>query len=184
MSPALKYTEAELVELLKHKSEEAFGALYDNYSAALFGIVKRIIGDEDAAQDVLQDGFVKIWKNIERYDSDKGTLFTWMLNIVRNKAIDATRSKHYKHQIRLDDSIVDKGDDRQVTQNEEHIGIKEAVRSLKPEHKEVLEVIYFGGYTQEEASKKLDMPLGTLKTRARAAIKNLRELLKDKVSEQ
>ena len=79
-----KHTEEELVVLLQSGSETAFNILYDRYSPALYGIVVKIVKEEEVAQDVLQDGFVKIWKNFSNYDKSKGTLFTWLLNIVRN----------------------------------------------------------------------------------------------------
>lgn len=178
----IKFSEEELIALLKSKSEEGFHFLYDNYSGALYSIVLKVVKDEDAAQDVLQDAFLKIWKNIVQYDKLKGTLFTWMLNIVRNTAIDYTRSKHIKYNIRNDDSNVSFENNESVTNNFDHIGVKEAIVGLKPEFQEVIEILYFKGYTQEEASEELKLPLGTLKTRARSAIIKLRELLKDTVT--
>ncbi len=168
--------------MLKSKSEEAFNALYDNYSPELYGIILQIVNSEAAAQDVLQDSFIKIWKNFGNYNSSKGTLFTW-LNVSRNTAIDYNRSKHVKNKIRFDDEFVSIDIKQSVSNSFDHIGVKEAILNLKPEYKEVLDVIYVKGYTQEEASKELNLPLGTLKTRARTALKNLRKLLKDKVSE-
>ncbi len=179
-----KYTEPELIDLLKDKSEVAFNALYDNYSPALYGIVMKIVNSEEAAQDVLQDSFVKIWKHFSNFDRTKGTLFTWLLNVARNTAIDYNRSKHVKYQIRTTDSIVSIIENQSTSKSFDHIGVKEAMVYLKPEYKEVIEILFFGGYTQEEASKELNLPLGTLKTRARTAIRDLRLLLKDKVSEQ
>ena len=182
MSSKIKYTEEQLIELLKGKSEEAFNALYDNYSSALFGIIIKIVNSQEAAQDVLQESFIKIWKSISNYERSKGTLFTWLLNIARNTAIDYNRSKHVKYKIRMDDEIVSISKNRSESNNFDHIGIKEAIVTLEPEYKEVLDIIYFQGYTQVEASEELNLPLGTLKTRARTAIKLLRGLLKDKVS--
>ena len=89
----LKYTEEELLNLLKNKDGNAFSYLYDNYSAALYGVILRILKqDEGAAEDILQDAFMKIWSKMAMYDASKGTLFTWMLNIARNSAIDALRT--------------------------------------------------------------------------------------------
>lgn len=184
MSTQIKYTEEQFINLLKAKSEEAFNILYDNYSPALYGIVLKIVNSEEAAQDVLQDSFVKIWKNFTNYDRSKATLFTWLLNIARNTAIDYNRSKHVKYQIRMDDELVGIRQKQSEATSFDHIGVEKAVLNLKPEHQEILDVLYFKGYTQDEASKELNLPLGTLKTRARAAIHNLRAFLKDKVSEQ
>ena len=169
--------------MLQEKSEGAFSILYDQYSSALYSITVKIVRSEEVAQDVLQDAFVKIWKKFEGYDRSKGTLFTWMLNITRNTAIDYTRSKHAKHSIRESDSNVSIMEEEGVSQSFDHIGVKEAVVNLKPEYKQVIDILYFQGYTQEEASQELNLPLGTLKTRARTALINLRNLLKDKVEQ-
>ena len=91
--PEKKYSEEELVNLLKQNNKAAFSYLYDHYSGALFGIILKIVNqDEETSEDVLQDVFIKIWKKIATYDSTKGTLFTWMLNIARNTAIDKVRT--------------------------------------------------------------------------------------------
>ncbi|HEY0031415.1 MAG TPA: sigma-70 family RNA polymerase sigma factor, partial [Bacteroidia bacterium] len=92
----LKYTEDELIALLKNKDLVAYNALYDNYSAALYGIITRIVPAEEIAEDLLQEVFIKIWKSIDSYDPKKGRLFTWMLNISRNASIDYARSKQSK----------------------------------------------------------------------------------------
>ncbi|HMT28746.1 MAG TPA: sigma-70 family RNA polymerase sigma factor [Bacteroidia bacterium] len=178
-----KHTETELVELLKTGSETAFSILYDRYSPALYGVVVKIVKEEDVAQDVLQDGFVKIWKNFSNYDHSKGTLFTWLLNIVRNTAIDYLRSSHAKNQIRIDDPNVSISEPESVNSSYDHIGLKETIQKMKPEHKLVLETIYFRGYTQSEASEELKLPIGTLKTRVRSALITLREIFKEKSGE-
>jgi RNA polymerase sigma-70 factor (ECF subfamily) len=170
-----------MVSLLKQRDEAAFAVLYDNYSAAIFGVISRIITDEESARDLLQEVFVKIWKSSASYDASKGRLFTWMLNIARNTAIDATRSKQFKKnaQIRsIEDSVNTVNRQTRVITPTDHIGIKEVLTSLKEENRIIIEMLYFDGYTQEEVSKELNMPLGTVKTRSRAAIQQLRELLK------
>ncbi len=175
-----KYSESELVNLVQSGNRDAFNALYDNYSPALFGIISRIVSSEDTAQDVLQDTFVKIWKNIERYDNSKGTIFTWMLNIARNGAIDSTRSKHERNKIRDTDLIVSIPEEQGSEMNVDSMGIREVLVTLKPEYQLIINYLYIKGYTQEEAAGELNIPLGTVKTRARTAILRLRELLKEK----
>jgi len=169
--PEKNYTEEELVRLLQEKSKPAFSYLYDNYSGALYGIVLRILNnDEETSQDILQESFVKIWKNIETYDRSKGTLFTWMLNITRNTAIDILRTLK-RHTIQsIDDNVYNIDRQHSHKTNEDNIGVKEMVNKLKPEYKIIIDLAYFGGYTQEEISEELKMPLGTVKTRARAAL--------------
>lgn len=172
------YTEEELVFLLKKKDMVAYNALYDNYSGSLYGIISRIIPADEIAEDILQEVFVKIWKSIETYDKTKGRLYTWMLNIARNSAIDYSRSKQSKLENKIQDI------DNSVYQlssssiNTDIIGIKEQVTKLKDDHRLLIDLIYFKGFTQEETAKELNIPLGTVKTRVRAAIMHLRQTLK------
>ena len=185
MSPQLKYTEEELVSLLKSKSEKAFSVIYDSYSAALFGVINRIITDEEQAADILQETFVKVWKRAEQYDPSKGRLFTWLLNIARNSAIDVTRSKQYKAEKKnqsLQNSVKNINRSHSTGPGTDHIGLKEVVAKLNPEQKQMIDLLFYGGFTQEEVAKELNMPLGTVKTRSRSAISKLRELLKEKIS--
>jgi len=121
---------------------------------------------------------VKIWKNGKSYDSSKGTLFTWMLNITRNTAIDKIRSKGYrkngKNQI-LDHSVYNT-ESKNYGINPEVVGLKELLNNLDDKYKEVVDLIYFNGYTQKEVSEHLELPLGTVKSRIRIALRELREL--------
>ena len=98
MAGEIKYVEADLVLLLKQRSQEAFHYLYDNYSGALHTIVITVVKDTTYAADILQEVFIKIWKQIEQYDESKGRLFTWMANIARNASIDMLRSKGYRNE--------------------------------------------------------------------------------------
>jgi RNA polymerase sigma-70 factor (ECF subfamily) len=175
------YTEEELIRSLRERDETSFSYVYDNYSGALYGIISRIVPEEEAAQDILQESFVKIWNNFASYDSSKGRLFTWMVNVARNMAIDHTRSKSYKSDLKnqsLNNSVGKINRQQSSSQNTDLIGLKSFVEKLKPEHKEIIDLLYFGGYTQDEVSKEMNMPLGTVKTRTRAALQQLRELLK------
>jgi len=109
LSTKSTYEEYELVASLRKKDEEAFGYLYEHYSGALYGVIKQIIGELELSNDVLQETFVNIWRRIESYDENKGRLFTWMLNIARNAAIDKTRSKGFQQsqrQMPLDGDVI------------------------------------------------------------------------------
>jgi RNA polymerase sigma factor (sigma-70 family) len=173
----LPYSEAELVEKLKAGDTEAFSLLYDNYSSALYGIINSIVKDDEVAQDILQDVFVKIWKSVAGYKREKGTLFTWMLNIARNTSIDNLRSKNKKYEIRtIENDVYTVDKNHNTTLNTDTLGVKQAVAKLKLEHKEMIDLVYFGGYTQDEIAKEMNMPLGTVKTRVRAALIELRKL--------
>lgn len=172
--------ESSLVEGVKNRNQQVFERLYDNYSGALLGVILRIINEQAQAEDILQEVFIKIWNNIGSYDASKSRLFTWMMNIARNAAIDATRSKQFKtgeQNRRLEDSVNKVNRAQKVTQDTDHIGLKELVAKLKPENRQVIDLMYFGGYTQDEIAKEFAIPLGTVKTRARAGIQQLRELM-------
>lgn len=174
-------TEKELVGLLKNKDKKGFELLYDNYSRVLYGIVLKIVHSESLAEDVLQDAFVKIWKNIDAYDVSKGTLFTWLLNVCRNTAIDRLRSQSYKHTNKIQslDNHVSMMDGQSQTQSAvDHIGLDKVVDTLKPEQKIIIDYIYFKGFTQAEVAEELNIPLGTVKTRVKSAINHLREFFK------
>lgn len=176
MATTPAHKDEAFIAQLKARSEPAFGQLYDNYSGALFGVLVRMLNNEELAQDALQEGFVKIWKNIDSFDAARGNLFTWMLNIVRNHAIDLLRSKNLKQKIqKLDDSVRSINKSASATIEVDHVLIKELVDQLKPEHRQLIEMAYYQGYTQEELAEELNMPLGTVKTRARAALLQLRK---------
>ena len=176
-----KFSEEELIELLRNGEQSSFTYLYDNYSAAIYGVIVRMVEDEEASADVLQESFVKIWKNFSMYDASKGRLFTWMINIARNMAIDKLRSKHFKQDSKNLDieqsvSLINNG--RSTTFKPEHIGLKQLVQKMKPEFSEILDLVYFNGYTQAETAEELGIPLGTVKTRMRNAIIELRQEIK------
>lgn len=174
------YAEDELVLLLKHKDEQAFGYLYENYSPVLYGVVLRVVNQEEAANDTLQEVFVKIWKNIDSYDATKGRLYTWMLNIARNTAIDMLRSKNYKYDKKIqnfENTVHKDVDNLSSSPSINHIGLEKVLKELKEEQQVIIHLAYFKGYTQEEIAKELDMPLGTVKTRIRNALIKLREIL-------
>jgi len=176
-----KYSEEELVYLLKNRDQIAFAYLYVNYSAALFGVIYKMLENRELAEDVLQEAFIKIWNNFSNYDSFKGRLFTWMLNIARNLTIDTIRSKGYKNQakIRNSENTVDNISDKATTaESFDALGIRKHLTLLKNDQKQIIDLAYFGGLTQEEISKTLDIPLGTVKTRMRMAIIELRKVLK------
>ncbi len=164
--------------LLKNKEKKGFDYLYANYSTALFGIINRIIPDEEDSKDVLQDVFVKIWNNIESYSPQKGRFFTWMLNLARNLAIDKLRSANYKYHnknLSIDNQIVNVFNQNQAyAENVDKIGLRKIVGTLRKEYRELIELAYFSGFTQVEIAEMLDIPLGTVKTRLRSALKELR----------
>lgn len=149
--------------------------LYDNYSSALFGVIHRIVGKEDTAEELLQEAFLKIWNNFAQYDATKGRLFTWMVNIGRNLAIDKVRSKDFINQSKnqnIENAVFIP--DPKLAYDPDLIGIREIVRKLEPEYRQIIDLLFFEGYSQSEVAEKLSIPLGTVKTRSRAAITRLR----------
>ena len=180
MTPKRKISlsEDELVLSLRNREKVAVEALYDMYSASLFGVISRIITDEAVAEDVLQETFVKIWHSFSGYSAEKGRLFTWMVNIARNLSIDKVRSKDFRNQNKnqeLENNVTFIDEQKNTVYNPELLGIKELVETLKPEQKSILDLVYFKGYTHVEAAEELDIPLGTIKTRLRMAIQQLRK---------
>ena len=180
MNPYTKYTEQELVSLLLIQNDQAFSYLYDNYSPALFGVICQIVPDKEIASDVLQDVFINIWRKIGSYDKTKGRLFTWMLNIARNAAIDKIRSRPYQDSLKnqpLTENVNSTVANYAVDPEINDVGLKRIVNKLKEEYRQLVELSYFQGFTHEEIAKILNLPLGTVKTRIRSALMQLRTMI-------
>ena len=179
MEPKTTYSEQDLVVLLNEQNNDAFNYLYDHYSGALFTIINQIISDKDTASDVLQEVFVNIWKKIDTYDAAKGRLFTWMLNIARNAAIDKIRSKGYKDSLR--NQPITEGESGGIAMSSNptvnDVGLKKVLTTLNEEYRKLIDLSYFQGFTHEEIAKMLGIPLGTVKTRIRTAVSQLRTMI-------
>ncbi len=173
--------ESTLIAGLRSKDKAAFEYLYDNYSGALYGAVFRIIRKEEIAEEVLQDIFLKIWDKIESYDAAKGRLFTWMLNLAKNQAIDKTRSKEISRENKTGglENFVSGVNKREFSEQKiEGIGVKEILNVLSEDQRFIVDQLYFKGYSQSELAEEFNIPLGTVKTRLRLAMKQLRVILK------
>jgi RNA polymerase sigma-70 factor (ECF subfamily) len=180
LSSSKKYSEEELVTLLQQQDREAFSYLYDNYAPALNGVIYRMVEDAALAEDILQEVFVKIWNNFTGYNTAKGRLFTWMLHITKNLTIDTLRSKGYKKQNKIsadENSVTNLSDNGYTAEKLDAIGLRSQLLHLKQEHRILIELAYFNGFTQDEIAKQTGIPLGTVKTRLRAAIIELRRIL-------
>jgi RNA polymerase sigma-70 factor (ECF subfamily) len=179
LEPRTKYNEEQLVALLNEQNNDAFNYLYDNYSGALFTIINQIVPDKETAGDVLQEVFVNIWRKINSYDATKGRLFTWMLNIARNAAIDKIRSKGYRDN-QKNQPITD-GENSSITASSNpsvaDVGLRKLLTKLNEESRKLIDLSYFQGFTHEEIAKMLGIPLGTVKTRIRTAIIQLRTMM-------
>lgn len=176
------YNEQELVAALRMRDNQAYSYLYDNYSGSLYSIIKQIIQqDTELANDVLQEVFINIWRKIESYDPSKGRLFTWMLNIARNAAIDTVRSKGFQNTQKnqeLSNNVDINVSSQVIMPDTDNIGLRKTLEKLKDEHRILIELAYFKGYTHEEIAKIEGIPLGTVKTRIRNALLQLRQYLK------
>ncbi|WP_428742826.1 RNA polymerase sigma factor [Tenacibaculum sp.] len=170
-----------LVQKFKTKDVKAFEALYEMYNESVQGIVFNIVREQSIAEEITQDVFIKAWNNAETYSEKKGRFFTWIINIARNAAIDKIRSKNFKNNLKNLDAenfvdIIENDDSLDSKTNA--IGIKKFVSKLKETCIKVIELLYFKGFTQKEVSESLNIPLGTVKTRNRNCINELRTMLK------
>lgn len=174
-------TQEEILPLVLKRDERSFTTLYDMYSKSLFSVITNLIKDREEAEDVLQEVFVKIWKNIDTYNESKGRLYTWMLNIARNTSIDKLRSKGYNNSqknLSADNFVHLLDDSNKLNNRIDTIGIREFVQKLKPKCIQIIDLLFFKGYTQQEASDELEIPLGTVKTQNRNCMNDLRNFLK------
>jgi RNA polymerase sigma factor (sigma-70 family) len=176
------YTEIELVESLKLRDENAYSYLYDHYSKALFTIIYQVVPQQESAEDILQQVFLKIWKNIESYDASKGRIYTWMINLARNQALDHIRSKEFNRQNKTSGLTENVYKDEVAAGGIRDSGLNKVLEQLPEENRKLLEFSYFQGYTQAEIAEMMNIPLGTGKTRLRTTIIQLRKILEIKPS--
>lgn len=183
MSPIHHLEEDTLISLLQKKDQRAFNYLYDHYAGALYGLVLRIVTLKEYADEVLQNVFIKIWQHIDSFDAARGKLYTWIINIARNAALDYIKSKGVQNE-QKNQSLPDIVDAKEkhnfsVSTQVDHIGFKNVLNELRAEWKELIEMAYYEGYTQQEIAEKLNIPLGTVKTRTRGALLELKKILKE-----
>jgi len=171
----VKLSEQDIVRLLGQRDQRAMAMIYDRYADALYGTLRRMLPDEAATRDVMQEGFVKVWKHADYYDPTKSTLFTWLLRILRNTAVDRLRSDKVRadHNIQMASSAVSEVSNRFKP---EHLDVPELLAGLDPKYQDVIQALFFKGMTQQEASEALEIPLGTIKTRLKIALRELRNV--------
>jgi RNA polymerase sigma factor (sigma-70 family) len=172
-------TPEALVARLQNRDRVALEILYARYAGALYGVISRIIKQEELADELLQDTFLKIWDKIDSYNANKGRLFTWMLNVARNLAIDKTRSKEISQQSKTGDienfvSTIDRHETGNILVDA--IGLVDMLGRLPHEQRFVVEHLYLKGYSQSELADESGIPLGTIKTRLRLGMIELRKL--------
>ncbi|MAD97521.1 MAG: RNA polymerase subunit sigma-70 [Flavobacteriaceae bacterium] len=169
----------QLIVQLQQKDVNAFEKLHQMYAENIRGAINVIVQNEEVAKEICQDVFLIVWQKAETYNASKGRFFTWLLNIARNKAIDFTRSRNYKEQKKNQSldffvNIYEESED-QNAKEQKYRGLKQMLQSLKKKCVELLEALYFKGYTQVDASEMLSIPLGTVKSRNRNCLKELRK---------
>ena len=172
--------EETLIEMLRNKEQRAISIVYEKYGEALMGVIFRLLGDQERSEEALQETFLKIWKYGDSYDPEKSRLFTWMMTIARNTAYDASRKKSFRDRKRIQPlenhvSIIEKANSVQTYTDA--IGLQELIDKLNTKYATIIDILYFQGYTQSEAAKELDIPLGTVKTRVRKAFQYLKQML-------
>jgi len=167
--------EKNIVQLIQAGDNKFVELLYDHYSASLYGMVLRIVKDDMVAEDVMQDSFIKIWKKSADFKPEKSRLFTWLLTICRNTAIDRLRSskKKKENEIQSDDSLVYNIGEEKI--NPEVLDIHKHLSKIDKKYIDVINALFFQGMTQQEISEKLNVPLGTVKTRLKIGLRELRK---------
>jgi RNA polymerase sigma-70 factor (ECF subfamily) len=168
--------EIEIVGLLQKGDQRAVTLLYENYADALYGVILKVLNDEDLAQDTLQETFVKVWKNAKSYNSEKAKLFTWLYRIAYNTAIDKVRSQTNKtsKEVQMDASNVYMLTSESL--NQDVMDIKTHLKSIDEKYQIVINALFFEGMTQQEASEELDIPLGTIKSRLKIGLRELKKI--------
>ncbi|WP_373516430.1 RNA polymerase sigma factor [Pricia sp.] len=173
-----------LITDFQNRDIAAFEKLYEMYSPNIRGTIRSIVGNDEDAQEICQDVFVKVWHRANQYNASKGRFFTWLLNIARNAAIDRLRSKDFKnskknismsicsniYSIRSNDHLG----------NFDILGIDRLLERLNPDRRKILMMCYFNGSTQREVAQSLNVPLGTIKSRIRNSLLILRTGLTEK----
>jgi len=168
--------EKHIIELLQERNEKAISLLYENYSNTLYGVAYKVVKDDALAQDVLQESFIKIWKKADTYDPTKAKLFTWLFRITRNTAIDKLRSGKSKSDKEIQIDVSDVYNLGVEGINPELIDMRKNLLKIDLKYQIVLEALFFEGMTHQEASEELDIPLGTIKSRLKIGLRELRKI--------
>lgn len=173
----------DLMYLVRGGDARAFEVVYDRHSRAAFSLAYRMVGSRAPAEDVTQEAFVSIWRSGGRYDRSRGSVRTWVLGIVHNRAIDGLRRSQVHDKRRAgDEGIAERLEsadrtDVEVARREESGIVREALKALPPEQTKVIELAYFGGFTHTEIAEMLDTPVGTIKGRMRLGLTKMRQSL-------
>ena len=189
-APQQQAPDAALVEQMTAGDEGALAALYDRYAGVLYGLLIRILKDTHAAEEVLQDLFLQLWRTASRYDASRGSMTAWLMVIARNRAISRLRRGN-RHAVADDpdgfllESAADPVNLEDEAARRQMAGrLRDAMASLPGEQREALELAYFEGMTQTEIAERTGAPLGTVKSRVRAAMQTLRQHFDERTARQ
>lgn len=164
----------DIINLIENRNEKGLSLLYDNFSASLLGIIHGIVKHDETSEEILQETFLKVWNNIDQFNAKRGTIFTWMAAIARNKAIDKVRLKGFKRNVGLQEA-----EEPSVLPDDASLDAQKLLSKLTPVQQQILNLIYIQGHTQSQTAELLQIPLGTIKTKVRASIQELRNELKN-----
>ncbi|MFP5364785.1 MAG: RNA polymerase sigma factor [Thermoleophilia bacterium] len=173
----------DLMQLVRRANADAFEVVYERHSNAAFSLAYRMCGSRAAAEDVVQEAFVSLWRSGARYDRARGSVRTWVLGIVHNRAIDSLRRSVVHDRRRAsDEGLEERFEARERTEVEvarldEAAEIRQALQTLPSEQSRVIELAYFGGFTQTEIASMIDTPIGTVKGRMRLGLEKMRAQL-------
>jgi RNA polymerase sigma-70 factor (ECF subfamily) len=182
-------SDAAVVRLVAERRPEALGELYDRYGSLLLGIAYRVLGNRTDAEEVLQDVFLHVWNQAERYDAARSSVSTWLVLIGRSRAIDRLRSRRVAERVR-DAAQHEAGDDHASPEGADNVlmaerrqRVRRELDALPPEQRQVLDLAFYQGLSQSEIAGKTGIPLGTVKTRTLLAMKKLRQALRQEIRE-
>jgi RNA polymerase sigma-70 factor (ECF subfamily) len=170
----------DLMQLVRKGDSAAFEVVYERHATAAFSLAYRMVGTRNAAEDVVQESFLSLWRSGARYDRARGSVRTWVLGIVHNRAIDALRRSIVHDRRRASDEGIEERfearerTDVEAARNDEAREVRAALRALPAEQSKVIELAYFGGFSQSEIAQMLETPIGTVKGRMRLGLEKMR----------
>ena len=177
--------DGQLVQLVAEKDADALEVLYDRYGKVAYSLARRILTDEVLAQDVVQEVFLSLWRDAQRFDAGRGTLATYLLSMTHHRAVDVVRREENLRRRRTSDEVLEfrpdpnPGVEAEAEAAERRSEVRAALAQLPPAQREALALAYFGGYTQREVATLIGVPLGTVKTRMAAGMRKLHQALQE-----
>jgi RNA polymerase sigma factor (sigma-70 family) len=177
--------DGQLIQLVAEKDADALEVLYERYGKVAYSLARRILTDEVLAQDVVQEVFLSLWRDAQRFDAGRGTLATYLLSMTHHRAVDVVRREENLRRRRTSDEVLEfrpdpnPGVEAEAEAAERRSEVRAALAQLPPAQREALALAYFGGYTQREVAALVGVPLGTVKTRMAAGMRKLQQALRE-----